>query len=279
MKNHQGALYNKDEANFLQEREALEALWKRDNQPKFSLLLENLGSCQRLVDIGCGWGQFLHLAQGYVPEVWGVDESPDRIKDIKEVCPKAKVVICRADKLALPDEYFDVVVTSQMLHEVKFFGTESELQMVLREIRRILVEGGKYLLLDHQDAGEGKIVVRLPIEKLEQLAEYERKYQYYSATHHIVSDGVIRISKRCLQDFLTKDWSLNSPMESIEMSETHNVFEEIETTRLIKSSGFLVRQWISFSDISNDLKRVKGKLLEGKPWFRKFLLIVTKSST
>ena len=274
MKANQEVLYNKDAANFLREREAF---WERSNQEKFSLLLEHLDKCQRLVDIGCGCGQFLHVAQDYVPEVWGVDESPHRLKDVQGACPKAKVVLCRADHLELPDQYFNVAVTSQMLHEVKFFGAESELQMVLAEIRRVLVDGGKFLLLDHQDAGEGEVVIRLPIEKEEQLAEYERKYQCYRATHHSIGDGVVRISKRCLQDFLTKDWSLNSPMESIEMRETHNVFEKTKTTRLMKSAGFLVRKWIPFSDICDDLKRVKGELLEGEPWFRKFLLVATKS--
>ena len=274
MKNHQGALYNKDRANFLREREAL---WEKANQAKFSLLLENLGQCQRLVDIGCGWGQFLRLAQDYVSEVWGVDESPDRTTDIKQVCSKANVVICRADRLALPDRYFDVVVTSQMLHEVKLFGTESELQTTLQEIRRILVDVGKFLLLDHQDAGRGEVVVRLPAEKMELLHVFERKFRRYRARHHDMGEGTVRISKRCLQDFLTKDWSLNSTMESVEMNETHNVFAKTETTRLIESSGFLVGQWISFLDIRDDLKRAKGELLEGEPWFRKFLLIATKS--
>ena len=274
VKIHQGTLYNRDEANFLRKREAL---WKKDNQVKFSLLLENICSCQRLVDIGCGWGQLLGMAQDYVSEVWGVDESPDRLKDIKQACPKAKITICRADNLKLPDQYFDVAVTSQMLHEVKLFGEGSELQKVLHEIRRILVDGGKYLLLDHLDAREGEVVVRFPKEKIRQLGEFEHRFQYYPATHRGIGDDIVRISKRCLQDFLTKDLSFNSPMESIEMNETHNVFEEIETIQLIESPGFSVCDWIPFSDIRKDLKRVEGELLEGKPWFRKFLLIATKS--
>jgi len=271
---HQKPLYKKDEAQFLWKRETF---WKKDNEVKFSLLLKNIGLCQRLVDIGCGWGQFLSMAQDYVSEIWGVDESSDMLKDIKEICPKAKVVICRADKLDLPDQYFDVAVTSQMLHEVKLFGQESETEKVLHEIHRILVDGGKYFLLDHLDAGEGEVVVRLSEKKISQLMEFEHKFQYYPATHQSISDNRLRISKRCLQDFLTKDWSFNSPMESIEMNETHNVFKKVETIKLIESSGFSVGNWIPFSDIREDLKRVDGELLKGEAWFRKFLLIAIKS--
>jgi ubiquinone/menaquinone biosynthesis C-methylase UbiE len=267
-------LYEQDEAKCLQE---IEALARKDNQLKFSLLLENIGSCQRLVDIGCGWGQFLAMAQDNAAELWGVDESPDRVRNIKQACPKANVVICRADRLELPDRYFDVVVTSQMLHEVKLFGEESQLQGTLSEIRRILVDGGRYLLLDHLDAREGDVLVRFPDEKIRQLQEFEDKFKYYPATHERTGDNRIRMSKRCLQDFLSKTWSLNTPMESIEMNETHNVFEKERTIQLVESSGFAVSRWTAFSDIRNDLKEAGGELLEGEAWKRKFLLVAFKS--
>jgi ubiquinone/menaquinone biosynthesis C-methylase UbiE len=267
-------IYKKDEAKFLQE---IEALAKRDNQLKFHLLLDIIGSCQRLVDIGCGWGQFLAMAEDYAAELWGVDESPDRVRNIKQACPRANVVICRADKLELPDRYFDVAVTSQVLHEVKLFGEEGQLQKTISEIRRILVDGGRYLLLDHLDAGEGEVMVRLPDEKIRQLQEFEDKFKYYPATHECTGDNRIRISKRCLQDFLSKTWSLNSPMESIEMNETHNVFDKKETIQLIESSGFAFHSWKAFSDIRKDLKEAKGELLEGEAWKRKFLLVAVKT--
>jgi ubiquinone/menaquinone biosynthesis C-methylase UbiE len=271
--NHRQPLYKKDEARCLRDRDTFA---QTDVEEKFRLLLENIGSCQRLVDIGCGWGQFLVTASDYVAELWGVDESPDQVKYVKQACPKAKVVICRADRLKLPDDYFDVAVTSQMLHEVKLFGEESELQRVLHEIRRILVQGGKYLLLDHMDAGEGEVVVRLPKEKIRQLVEFERKFQYYPAAHTDIDSNTVRLSKRCLQDFLSKDWSFGTPMESMEMNETHNVFEQGATIRLVESSGFSVCKWTVFSDISEDLKQVEGDLLEGEAWCRKFLLIAVK---
>jgi hypothetical protein len=164
-----------------------------------------------------------------------------------------------------------------MLHEVKLFGEESELQRVLHEIRRILVHGGKYILLDHLDAGEGDAVVRLPKEKIRQLAEFEHMFQYYPAAHKALDSNTVRISKRCLQDFLSKDWSCNSPMESIEMNETHNVFEQATTIQLVESAGFSVCKWTVFSDIREDLKHAEGELLEGEAWCRKFLLVAVES--
>ncbi len=264
-------LYGKREAECLEVQETM-----RDDGTKYSLLLEHLAPCRRLVDIGAGWGQFLAMAAGRVEEVWAVDECPDRVKNLHKACPQAKVAICRADKLDLPDEYFDAVVTSQMLHEVKLFGQEGELPQALSEIHRVLTKGGRYLLLDHQDAGDGEVVVHLPDEQLSRLVEFERKYQFYEATHAEADGGNIRISRRCLQDFLSKDWSLNSSMEEMEMNETHNVFEQHATSALVTSAGLKVREWIGFSDITVDLARHGGKLIEGDPWPRKFLLVTEK---
>ncbi len=264
-------LYGKAEAECLEVRETM-----RDDGTKYGLLLEHLGPCRRLVDIGAGWGQFLTLAGQRVEEVWAVDECPDRVKDLYKACPKAKVVICRANRLDLPDEYFDAVVTSQMLHEVKLFGDEGELAQALSEIHRVLVKGGRYLLLDHQDAGDGEVVVYLPEDQMTRLGEFERKYRFYKAAHAPAGCGNIRISRRCLQDYLSKDWSLNSAMEEMEMNETHNVFEQHATSKLVISTGLKVREWIGFSDITVDLARHGGKLIEGDPWCRKFLLVTEK---
>ena len=131
------------------------------------------------------------------------------------------------------------------------------------------------MLLDHLDAGEGEVVAGLPDEKMEQLAEFERKFKSYPARHEHVKANVVRMSKRSLHDFLTKTWSLNTPMESMEMNETHNVFQKKETFGFVESSGFKVHKWIEFSDILDELKAVGGELVEGEWWNRKFLLVAT----
>ena len=49
-------LYGKAEAECLEVHETM-----RDDDIKYGLLLDHLGPCKRLVDIGAGWGQFLAL--------------------------------------------------------------------------------------------------------------------------------------------------------------------------------------------------------------------------
>ncbi len=267
-------LYDAARAGFFREREAP---FRMEDWEKIDLIRQRLGDCRRLVDIGCGRGKLLATLQGVVPELWGVDESRDQVKGSAELCPAARILICRADGLALRDDCFDVVVTSQMLHEVVLFGGDGELRRVLDEIRRVLVTGGRYLLLDHADAGEGDVVVELPEDVLATLQEFEDRFTSYRACHVVVDGYRLRISKRCLQDFASKDWSLGSPMESLEMAETHNVFAREATVALLTNAGFRVLDWIPFSDVRRDLERLGGRLVMGSTWLRKFLLVAAKA--
>jgi ubiquinone/menaquinone biosynthesis C-methylase UbiE len=239
-------------------------------------MLKYCQGCNRLVDIGCGWGKFLEIASKQVDEVWGVDESVEMTKGIEQNCPRAQVVICKADNLDLPSEYFDIAVTSQMLHEVKLFGTRDELYRSLSEIRRILASGGKYLLVDHLDAGDGNVDVFLPSEKVKLLQEFESKFKYYGAKHNVMAGDIIRISKRTLQDFLSKDIFLNSPMESLEMNETHNVFTRREVEDCLAAVGMKIEDWIEFMDVADDLIKKDGRFISGKPWMRKFLCVAVR---
>jgi ubiquinone/menaquinone biosynthesis C-methylase UbiE len=275
MSTDDSALYDQDAADALKERERSAAKEQKD-QEKLELLNAHIPPCHRLVDIGCGWGQLLGMVQGRVVELWGVDESPERVRDVHQACPTAKVVVCRANALDLPDDCFDVAVMSQMLHEVKLFGQPDDLAAALGEVRRVLGPGGRYLLLDHLDAGDGEVVARLPQPVAALMDEFERKYQYRDAAHEDLGDGAIRITKRDLQDFLTKDWSLNTSMEAIEMNETHNVFQRNEAAASVESAGLTVQACVPFQNIADDLARVGGTLVEGEPWPRKFLMVAVK---
>lgn len=274
MSESKNPLYQKAQADFMRQREKA---WDAKEKAKYQIILDNLDTCSRLVDIGCGWGQFLRIAADRVPEVWGVDESPERLTDIEKTCPSAKIKICSADRLSLPDNYFDAAVTSQMMHEAKLFGSEDELIRILQEIRRVLKSGAKYLLVDHLDSGPGEVEISLPDEALELLEQFKQHYRYGKVAYQAAPPGNLIIPKRTLQDFLTKIWSFDSPMQEIEMNETHNVFGRRETEALLTENGFAVERWIEFADIEDDLKKVGGKLVRGETWFRKFLCRAVKN--
>ncbi len=270
---HDEPLYERDQSACSRQREEY---LLREGEAKFQLLLEHLGPCRRLVDIGCGWGQFLAMASERVEEVWGVDESPERLKDAALACPQAKLVKCRVQKLDLPDGYFDAAVACQILHEVELFSGRPELHAALSETCRVLARSGRFLLLDHLRAADGDVIVSLPPEAMARLDEFERKFKRYAAAHSPAVAAAIRISRPCLQDFVTKAHWLNSAMETLEMNETHNVFERSETVEMLSAAGFDLLGWIEFADIRRDIQALGGKLLRGRPWQRKFLAVAVK---
>jgi ubiquinone/menaquinone biosynthesis C-methylase UbiE len=267
-------LYGKAEARALRARE--EAKWASETAEKCAAIEPYLAGCRRLVDIGCGWGQFLRFAVQHVPEVWGVDESADRMDDCRESCPQARLVQCRADALDLPDDHFDVVTASQMMHEVELFGQPGELHRTLSEVRRVLAPGGRFLLLDHADAGDGSVVVEMPQQLLAHLVEFEAKYEFRSVIHEEISPGVVRVSKRDLQDLLTKIWAFDTDMEPMEMEETHNVFRREELEQAAREAGLEPEAWTRFTDLGAELAGFGGRFVEGGPWLRKFMMVASR---
>ncbi|MHC4779240.1 MAG: class I SAM-dependent methyltransferase [Planctomycetota bacterium] len=262
-------LYGSGAARALSRREKAREEGERE---KHALLLERLPRRGRLLDIGCGPGRFLRLASRIAGECLGLDESLDRLSPARGTTQAARMVLARADGICFRGGSFDVVTASQVLHEVRLFGREGEFTRVLGEVNRVLGPRGIFLLLDHLDGGDGHVRVRLPTATLERLELFEKRYRFRLALHEKEAGGVVRLSRRDLQDFLTKDWSLGTAMEAIEMQETHNVFQEGETVAALQEAGFHQVEWLPFSSIDDDLDRCRGERVSGESWHRKFLL-------
>lgn len=265
---------SREEAEFLTK---MERVWKRHDEEKICAILPHLGRVNSLLDIGCGSGQILKGLSKRVPKLVGVDENEERLKDAARNCPEARLMRAKAEELKFHEE-FDVVVTSQMLHEVKQFGTAGQMDVVLRVIWNALKLGGRYFLLDHLDPGEGKVVIRASGQTEELLREFKAKFRYRRVYLKKLGPCIYEIEKRDLQDFVTKTWSFNSPMEDMEMNETHAPFDRKEVEAIVRRAGFSPKQFIPFTNMEDDLKDYHRIELKGKtsPWDRKFLLISSK---
>lgn len=268
-------LYSTREAEFLTK---MEKVWRRYNEEKIHVILQHTGRADSLLEIGCGSGQILRGLAGKVRNLVGADESEERLIRASKNCPTARFLRAKAEELEFQEE-FDVVLTSQMLHEVKQFGTNSQMNKTLQIIWRALKPGGRYLLLDHLDPGEGRVIIKVsnPTERL--LREFESKFLYRRVQLKKLGKGLYEIEKRDLQDFVTKTWSFNSPMEDMEMSETHAAFSRREAEAIVREAGFSPKRFITFTDIKNDLRNHRIALKEkAYPWHRKFLMISSKIS-
>ena len=264
--------YHGELADFARKRE-----WGGIGQRiKLDIILENLGDCDRLLDIGCGSGPILHPISKRISKTFGIDESLDRLLDAKGNCSNSGLSIAKADKLPFLDKVFDVVLTSQMLHEVKLFGSPPDLISTLFEIRRVLKPKGRYFLLDHLDPGEGEVEIKIAKVNIPLLEEFRDKFEYHPVHLKWLGSDTLLISRRDLQDFVTKTWSLNSPMEKMEMTESHTTFSEEELRELIKETDLVWEDLITFHSIEIDLNSHHITLLKENHWNRKFLLIASR---
>src|SRR6188768_958222 len=114
---------------------------------------------ERVLDVGCGLGLFLigaakRLSTGRAVGIdkWQQEDLSGnsaagtlRNATIEGVADKIDVHTGDARKLPFPDASFDVVLSSNALHNIYDAG---ELQTALREIARVLAPGGRVLIVD-----------------------------------------------------------------------------------------------------------------------------------
>lgn len=100
----------------------------------------------RVLDAGCGSGRNLVYLLRSGVEVFGVDASADAIAEVQELAarlepgpPRAAFRVEQVEAMSFPDDYFDVVISSAVLH---FASNEQDFDLMLREMWRVLAHGG-----------------------------------------------------------------------------------------------------------------------------------------
>ncbi len=109
-----------------------------------------VGSGERVLDVGCGPGYFVRVlgrTVGPTGSVVGLDAAPEMIEYARRRSlrqPNCSFEIGTAESLPFVDASFDVVVSSLFVHHLP---DELRLQAV-REMKRVLRPGGRLLLAD-----------------------------------------------------------------------------------------------------------------------------------
>jgi ubiquinone/menaquinone biosynthesis C-methylase UbiE len=96
---------------------------------------------KKILDIGCGYGAFiLYALEKGAKEVCGVEISKEDLKTAQNTIssPKVRLFESSALNLPFPDNYFDTVVSFEVLEHIPK-NTESQM---FKEISRVLKKGG-----------------------------------------------------------------------------------------------------------------------------------------
>jgi ubiquinone/menaquinone biosynthesis C-methylase UbiE len=111
---------------------------------------------QRVLEIGCGTGNVLTALgrRRLDVEATGIDPDPGALKRARRKAARKKLPIeyqrAYAGALPLPDDSFDRVLSSLMLHHLD----DQERARALREARRVLRPGGELHIVDLGGGGK-----------------------------------------------------------------------------------------------------------------------------
>ncbi|MES2112287.1 MAG: class I SAM-dependent methyltransferase [Bacteroidota bacterium] len=129
------------------------------------LLKGRFDNCRKMLDAGCGGGRNLvyFLQNGF--EVHGIDPNPNAVEAVKELArslapnlPEDNFKVSAAENLSFPDESFDLVVSSAVLH---FANNEKHFNAMLRSMWRVLKPGGYFFARLASDIGIETLVKAL----------------------------------------------------------------------------------------------------------------------
>jgi tellurite methyltransferase len=110
------------------------------------LLKGTYDNCHKVLDAGCGGGRNLiyFLRDGY--EVYAIDPNPLAVEAAKELSktlapanPLTNFMVSAAEDLPFGDAYFDLVMSSAVLH---FAKDEKHFNSMVRSMWRVLKPGG-----------------------------------------------------------------------------------------------------------------------------------------
>ncbi|MBI5795512.1 MAG: class I SAM-dependent methyltransferase [Planctomycetes bacterium] len=121
---------------------------------KQTVELAHIKPGDKVLDVGCGTGTLTLAARektGSAGEVHGIDSSPEMIdvasKKATGIGADIKFQVALIEAIPYPNGYFDVVLSSLMIHHLPGDALK---QKAFSEMRRVLKPGGRILIVDFE---------------------------------------------------------------------------------------------------------------------------------
>lgn len=142
----------------------LVSLGREKTLRKRTVALAQVKPGEKVLDVGCGTGSLTVVAKeqaGPSGEVYGTDAAPEMIDVAQRKANRAGVDVTfevgLVENIAFPDDQFDVVLSSFMMHHLP----DDLKRRGLAEIYRVLKPGGRLLIVDMESSSGGTVIQRL----------------------------------------------------------------------------------------------------------------------
>jgi 2-polyprenyl-3-methyl-5-hydroxy-6-metoxy-1,4-benzoquinol methylase len=86
-------------------------------RPEMKKFLPNSTTTMKVLEIGCGAGNFVHNLNGYL-EYWGVEPNPNMAEQAKEKCSKVLIGSFDGVDSQIPECYFDLVICNDVIEHM-----------------------------------------------------------------------------------------------------------------------------------------------------------------
>lgn len=140
--------------------------------PAMEGLVKDKVSGKDVLDLGCGSGLFTIKLLNWGAKPVGIDVSEEMVKVARKSFSEISFDVGDAEKLPYPDNSFDIVTSSLVLHYMK------DLNKVMAEVARILRDGGIFIFSMHHPLFKNHRSVMVDGKKEKVLKPYFSNDQY-----------------------------------------------------------------------------------------------------
>jgi ubiquinone/menaquinone biosynthesis C-methylase UbiE len=173
-------------------------------KPSHRMLLETLtAQDRRILDIGCGTGQFAAQVLVRFPDaqVWGLDLSDGMLGQARDRCLAAggRLHLVQGDSERLPfaDDSFDVITCTHSFHHYP------HQEQVVAEMHRVLRPGGRLLIIDgDRDRLWGRFVFNFVVVLMEGPVRHLKGRAFRKLYRRVGFDEVSQRRRRGFLPFL-----------------------------------------------------------------------------
>ncbi|MEO8415526.1 MAG: class I SAM-dependent methyltransferase [Ginsengibacter sp.] len=158
----------------------------------------------KILEAGCGGGRNMHWFVQNNFDIYGIDSSEAAIVNLKNeypTLPSENLQIALIEKLPFPDNFFDHVISSAVLH---FAANAEHFKEMIGEMLRVLKPGGTLFIRMTSDIG------------------IEDKVKLLPNGNHLIPDGSMRflltkpLLAECIEQF---NLSFSEPLKTVNVDD------------------------------------------------------------